>query len=393
MSTSHSTLDTSPVGIERRLGPGLVGTRATTFVQGRGARLFDADGRSYIDCSASHGCASLGHAHPRLVEALSQQAGRLISCTPSFANDQRAAYLRRLQRALPEGLERIFLCNSGTEAVEAALKFARLSTGRPGVVACVRGFHGRTMGALSATHEKRYREPFKPLVPGFRHVPYDRPAVLEEAIDEHTAAFLIEVIQGEGGVRVASDEFLAAARAACDRVGALLIVDEVQTGFGRTGRLFAVQRARLRADLLCLAKGIAGGMPMGAVAFGEAVGELPLGCHGSTFGGNPLACAAASAVLEEMLVRDLPEHAERMGERLRAGLRALHSDRIRQVRGLGLMVGVELRERVAPILEALLAVGVVALPAGAQVLRLLPPLIIDEAEVELVIQAIGEVLA
>lgn len=393
MSTTQPTLDMTPVGLERRLGPGLVGTRETTFVKGRGARLFDAKGRSYIDCSASHGCASLGHAHPRLVEAISEQAGRLISCTPSFANDQRAAYLRRLECALPEGLERIFLCNSGTEAVEAALKFARLCTGRQEVVACVRGFHGRTMGALSATHEKRYREPFAPLVPGFRHVPYDRPAVLEEAIDEKTAAFLIEVVQGEGGVRAGSDEFLAAARAACDRAGALLIVDEVQTGFGRTGRLFAVQHSGLRPDLLCLAKGIAGGMPMGAVAFGSSVGELPVGSHGSTFGGNPLACAAASAVLEEMLVRDLSGHAERMGERLREGLRGLRSERIREVRGLGLMIGVELRERVAPILEALLQAGVVALPAGTQVLRLLPPLIIDEDEVELVIRAVGEVLA
>ncbi|MFT7678380.1 MAG: acetylornithine/LysW-gamma-L-lysine aminotransferase [Planctomycetota bacterium] len=386
-------IDTSPAGIERRLGPGLVGTRETTFVQGQGARLFDVEGRSYIDCSAAHGCASLGHAHPRLVEALTEQAGRLISCTPSFANDQRAAYLRRLHRALPAGLDRIFFCNSGTEAVEAALKFARLSTGRTDVVACVRGFHGRTMGALSATHEKRYREPFAPLVPGFRHIPYDRPAKLEEALDENTAAFLIEIVQGEGGVRAGSVEFLAAAREACDRVGALLIVDEVQTGFGRTGKLFAVQHSGVRPDLLCLAKGMAGGMPMGAVAIGSAIGELPLGSHGSTFGGNPLACAAASAVLEELLVRDLPAHAERMGERLREGLRSLRSERVREVRGMGLMIGVELRERVAPILEALLEAGVVALPAGPQVLRLLPPLIIGEDDVDLVIAAIGEVLA
>ena len=200
-------------------------------------------------------------------------------------------------------------------------------------------------------------------------------------------------MQSEGGVRAGSAEFLAAARKACDRVGALLIVDEVQTGFGRTGRLFAVEHSGVRPDLMCLAKGMAGGMPMGAVAFGPALGELPLGSHGSTFGGNPLACAAASAVLGELLERDLPAHAARMGKRLREGLRMLRSDRIREVRGLGLMIGVELRERVAPVLEALLQAGVVALPAGPQVLRLLPPLIIDEELVDLVVQAVGEVLA
>ena len=378
--------------IELLRGSGVVTPRPVTFVEGRGVRLFDDAGRSYLDLTAGHGAASLGHGHPALAAALAQQASRLTTCTVSFANDVRATYLEELHAVLPAGLERLFLCNSGTEAVEAALKFARLASGRSEVVACVKGFHGRTLGALSATHEKRYREPFAPLVPGFRHVPYNRPDAMAEAVTESTAAVILEVIQGEGGVRPADAEFLHAVRQACDRSGALLIVDEVQTGFGRTGSLFAVEHTGLQPDLLCMAKGIAGGVPMGAVAIGASLGAMPGSSHGSTFGGNPLACAAARAVLGE-LNEGLLEHAASMGARLESGLRGLESDRVRSVRGRGLMLGVELRERVAPHLGALLDRGVVALSAGPQVLRLLPPLVITPSEVDEAIGAIQEVLA
>jgi acetylornithine/LysW-gamma-L-lysine aminotransferase len=382
------------VARERELGPGLWNTRDVTFVRGEGARLWDDHGRAYIDCAAGYGVASLGHAHPALLGALHEQAARLISCTPSYGNDQRRAYYEELLDALPAGaFQRVFLCNSGTEAIEAALKFARLSTGRPNVIACMRGFHGRTLGALSATHDRKYREPFAPLVPGFSHVAYGNVEALEAALDEDTAAVVLEVVQGEGGVRPASPEFLRAAERLCRERGALLIVDEVQTGFGRTGRLFAIEHTGLAPDLLCLAKGIAGGIPMGAVALGERVAELPAGSHGSTFGGNPLACAAARAVLRALRAEGLVERAEVLGMWLRDRLRELDSTRVREVRGLGLMVGIELKERVAPYLDRLLERGVVALPAGPTVLRLLPPLVIGPEDLEEVVDVLGEVLA
>ena len=239
----------SCVELERKLGPGLLQTRPVTFVRGEGAALFDEGGRRYIDCAAAHGAAALGHGHPAVARALFDQARRLSSLTPSFANDERAAYLRELAAVLPFAEPRVFLCNSGTEAVEAALKFSRLSTGRTQVVACVRGFHGRTLGALSATWEPRYRTPFEPLVPGFSHVPFNDAEALAGAVDERTACVVLEPVQGESGVRPAQAEFLQAAERICRERGALLVLDEVQTGFGRTGKLFALEHSGVTPDL------------------------------------------------------------------------------------------------------------------------------------------------
>jgi len=260
------------------------------------------------------------------------------------------------------------------------------------VIATMKGFHGRTMGALSATWEKKYRLPFEPLVPGFRHVPYNRLDSLEQAIDEHTGAVLLEPVQGEGGVTPADPEYLRGARALCDERGALLIMDEVQTGFGRTGRLFACEHSGVRPDLLCLAKAIAGGIPMGAVLLGEAVGNIKPGVHGTTFGGNPLACAAALATLQEIESQNLVAAAERKGTWLLDRLSRIDARVIRQVRGLGLMIGIELRQRVTPYLKALMARGVLALPAGKTVLRLLPPLVISDQDLSTVADAIEAVL-
>ncbi len=390
---AHGTSDETAPEIERRLGSGFFKPRDVTFVRGEGARLWDETGRRYLDCTAGFGVASLGHSHPALVSAIREQAGRLLSCTPSYGNDQRAAYLRELAAVLPAGLERMFLCNSGTEAVEAALKIARLVSRRPEVVACLRGFHGRTMGALSATHDRKYREPFAPLVPGFTHVPYGNSDKLADAVTDRTSAVILEVVQGEGGVRPATTEFLLSARALCDERGALLIVDEVQTGFGRTGALFACQHSGLAPDLLCLAKGIAGGVPMGAVAIGARVPDLPAGAHGSTFGGNPLACAAARATLRTLVDEQIPQRVRENGTWLLERLRALESARIRDVRGLGLLVGIELKEPAGPFLQALLERGIVALAAGPTVIRLLPPLVITRAELEEAVDAIEAVLA
>lgn len=370
---------------------GVYPKRPIAIVRGQGATLWDADGREYIDCVAGQGAANLGHAHPAIVAAISQQAARLISCTEIFPNDQRAAYQQELLATLP-GFERVFLCNSGAEAIEGALKFARLLTGRTGVVATVRGFHGRTMGALSATWEPKYREPFLPLIEGFTHVPYDRIEALEAAVGADTAAVLLEVVQGEGGVRPASPAYLAATERICAERGALLVLDEVQTGFGRTGRLWAYQHSGITPALVAMSKSIGGGLPLGAVAIHGRLGALPQGSHGSTFGGNPLACAAARAALHALQQEDLTRQAAEKGAYLVERLRACALPKVREVRGAGLLVGLELKERVQTSLVALMEHGVLALPAGPNVLRLLPPLVISYPQLDQVIEAVAEVL-
>jgi len=249
------------------------------------------------------------------------------------------------------------------------------------------------MGALSATWEPRYREPFMPLLPGFTHVPYDKLDALDAAVNDQTAAVLLELVQGEGGERPAGAEYVAGVAQICHERGALLLVDEVQTGFGRTGRMWASQRYGVAPDLIALAKSIAGGLPMGAVAIHARFGPLPQGSHGSTFGGGPLVCAAGRAALRELVGRDLPGQAAAKGEYVLDRLRALKLPRVREVRGLGLLVGLELKERVQPFLGALMERGVLALPAGPNVLRLLPPLVIEYEQLDKVIVAIGEVLS
>ncbi len=377
--------------LESQYTSGLYAKRPLTVVRGQGALVWDDQGRAYIDCVAGHGVANVGHSHPRVAEAVAEQARRLITCPEMFYNDTRARLLARLGALVP-GMSRVFLCNSGTEAVEAALKFARFSTGRTGVVAAMRGFHGRTMGALSATWNKKYRAPFEPLVPGFRHVPFNKPAALAQAVDDHTAAVLLEVVQGEGGIHPAQPEFLAQAQALCRERGALLIVDEIQSGMGRTGKMFAFQHFGLAPDMVTMAKGIAGGVPMGAVLLGERVAPLKPGIHGTTFGGNPLAAAAALAALTVLEEEDLPRRAATLGAYFVQQLRAIQSPLIREVRGMGLMVGVELKQKVAPVIQALMAEGVLALPAGLTVVRFLPPLVITREQIDQVVAALTRVL-
>ncbi len=377
---------------EQRYTSGCYPKREIAIVRGEGARLWDDTGREYIDCVSGHGVAIVGHCNPAVVEALCNQARTLITCPEIFYNDVRAQLLERLISIAPPGLERAFLVNSGAEAIEGALKFARLSTGRPGIVATMRSFHGRTLGALSTTWEPAYREPFEPLLPGVSHVPYGNLEALQEALSEETAALILEVVQGEGGVNVGDAAYLQGARELCDAVGALLIVDEVQTGFGRTGRMFACEHHGLRPDLMAVAKGIAGGVPMGAVLIGERVQNIKPGVHGSTFGGNPLACAAALAAIDYMLAHDLPGQAQRKGEWALARLRALDARVIREVRGMGLMIGIELRRRATPYLRALMDEGVLALPAGSTVLRLLPPLVISDEDLAAACDAVERVL-
>jgi acetylornithine/LysW-gamma-L-lysine aminotransferase len=379
------------IATENKHTSGLYTKQPLIIVRGQGASLWDANGIEYIDCSSGHGVASLGHAHPKVAAALADQATQLVTLFETYYNDKRAALMDKITSLVP-GLDRVFFCNSGTEAVEAALKFARLSTGRKSVIAAMRAFHGRTMGALSATYNKAYKEAFEPLVPGFSHVVYNNIEALDAAVTGEVAAVILEAVQGEGGVYLANPEYLQAARRICTERGALLILDEIQAGLGRTGKLFAFQHSGITPDIVCVAKSLAGGLPMGAVLFGASVKNLAPGLHGSTFGGNPLACAAALAALTVIEEEDLPGQAAAKGAYLMEELKSINSPLIREVRGLGLMVGIELKQKVAPYLQALQERHILALNAGLTTIRLLPPLVITREQLERVVAALKEVL-
>ena len=364
--------------------------RDLAIVRGDGATLYDESGRAYIDCVAGVGVASVGHANPDVARAIGAQARTLITCPGIFYNDVRARLLRKLAAITPPGLTRTFLCNSGTEANEAAIKLAMHATGRRRFVCAMRGFHGRTMGALSATH--KHRDAYEPLLAGFSFVPFNNVDRLRAAVDGDTAAVIVEIVQGEGGVRLGDAAFFDAARDVCDAHGALLVVDEVQTGFCRTGRFFACEHHGVRADILCLAKAMAGGVPMGAVVVGDSV-RAEVGMHGSTFGGNPLACAASLATIDVMERDGLAEQAHAKGTRFARAFARRDSPKVRDVRQIGLMIGIELRERARPHIEALIERGVLALPAGPTVIRLLPPLVIEEEALDEVAAQLHAVLS
>ena len=365
------------------------------FTHGDGVMIYDADGNAYIDCLAGIAVASVGHANARLAKAVSEQAQKLIVCPQNLGSDTRVRFYDKLFEFIPEwlGLTRVFMANSGSEVNEAALKWARAVTGRPRFVSAKRGFSGRTMGVLSITWEKKYREPFEPLKYENDFVAYNKVEELDEFITDETAAVFLEPVQGEGGVHPAEREFLEAARRLTHERGALLIMDEVQTGVGRTGKFLATEHYGVAPDMVTLAKGLGGGVPIGALLMTEAVAlGMPKGGHGTTFGGNPLAAAAGLAVLEEIEERRLLENALEVGSYFQERLRALPSPKIRRVRGLGLMIGVELKEKVAPYIDALKDAGVMTINAGATVIRFVPPLIITRAEVDEVVERFGRVL-
>lgn len=367
--------------VEDQYLPELYFKRPVVAVRGRGAIVWDADGREYIDCMAGFGVAILGHCHPRVVQAIAEQASKLITCHGSLYNDARAEFLEKLVKVAPSGLEKAVFVNTGAEAVECAIKMARKYTGKRGVIAAVGGFHGKTMGALSATWNKKYREPFEPLLPGFKHVPYGRAEEVEQAIDEETAAVIVEPIQGEAGVKIPPSDYLVRLREVCDEKGVLLILDEIQTGLGRTGKMFACQHWGVSPDIMCLAKGIAGGVPMGVVlAKAEVADSLKTGEHTSTFAGNALACAAASATLDMLIEEKLPERAWRLGEKALAKLREIAEQYrvVREARGLGLMMAIELRFDAYNVLMSCLDKGLLVAESGRTILRMLPPLTIPE---------------
>ena len=365
--------------LEKRLSFEVFPKRDVTIVRGQGASLWDSAGRQYIDCTAGVGVASVGHANPMVAAALAEQAKRLITCPGVFYNDVRADLLDKLVTLSPAGLERVFLCNSGTEANEAAIKFARHSTGRSQFVCAMRGFHGRTMGALSATH--KHRDQFAPLLPGFSFVPFNNTDKLAGAVNDQTAAVILEIVQGEGGIRVGDKAYFEAAQTLCKKHGAMLIIDEIQTGFCRTGAMFACEHFDVQPDMMCLAKAMAGGVPIGAVLCGHSV-KAEIGMHGTTFGGNPLAAAGALAAIKFMEDNQLAKQATEKGDYLVEQLSAKLPSRVREIRHLGLMIGLELKEKSKPYILALMEQGLLALPAGATVIRLLPPLVISNQELD-----------
>jgi LysW-gamma-L-lysine/LysW-L-ornithine aminotransferase len=378
--------------LENEHQPSLYAKREIALVRGEGAYLFDSDGRRYLDAMSNYGVAILGHADPEYATALSDQLHTLATGHQSFYSDVRAELLREIASIAPAGLTRYFLSNSGAEAIEAAIKFARVATERPNLVAAKRGYHGRTLGALAATADQKYRAPFEPLAPTTTHVSFNDIAALQAAVDDQTAAVLLEPIQGEGGIWPASPEYLQAARDIASTSGALLIADEIQTGF-RTGAPWAIDASGAVPDILVTAKALANGFPIGLTMCTEAISSaLPSGAHGTTFGASPLACRAAIVTLRALHERNLYARSAALGAELMNRLEALGSAKVRQVRGRGMMIGVELKERVTPTLRALQERGVLVLSAGPTTFRLLPPLIWEQAQVDEFVVAAESVL-
>lgn len=379
--------------IENAHTSGAYTKRPLALVRGQGCTVWDAEGNAYLDMTSGQGVALLGHTHPAVAQAISAQASTMITCVEAFYNDRRAELYELLQSLLGGEVWRFFLCNSGAEANEAALKVARLLTNRTQIVATMRGFHGRTLGALGATFNKDYRAPFEGWMPPTTHIPYNDFAAAEAALTEEVAALIIEPAQGEGGVHLIDPEYLHHLRDLCTQRGIMLICDEVQSGLGRCGRWFAFEHGGIVPDIVTMGKGIAGGVPMGVAAWRGALGTIPPATHGSTFGGNPLSCAAAIASLTALRELDAPARSADLGAWFVSQLRALNLPAVREIRGQGLMIGIELRGRVTPVLQALQAKGILGLPAGKTVLRFLPPLIITQAELQRVVDAVREVLS
>ncbi len=366
-----------------------------TIEKGEGAHVWDVDGNEYIDCMGGYGVALVGHKNKRVNDAIREQIDKIITVHSSLYNKTREEFLALLIGLAPKGLTQVHLNNSGAEAIEAAMKFARKFTGKKGMVAMKGSYHGKSFGALSLTFNPKYRKPFAPLVEKVSFASYGDIESLRSVIDEDTAFVILEPIQGESGIIVAPEGFLQEVRKICDEKGILLIFDEIQAGLGRTGRLWACDHWNTAPDILCLAKGIAGGVPMGATLVRpDILDSMNKGEHSSTFGGNPISCAAGIAALKAITEDGLIENSEKMGKLFREGLEKLkekHSA-IREIRGKGLMIGIEMKFEVKDILMGLIKKRVLMLYSGRNILRILPPLVISEDDVTKVLHALDSVL-
>jgi acetylornithine/LysW-gamma-L-lysine aminotransferase len=353
------------------------------------------DGREYIDCMSNYGVSLVGHSHPKVIEEIKKQSELLTSCHGSLYNEARSIFLEKIVKITPKELNKVYFANSGAESIECAIKLARKYTGKSEIIAMMGAYHGKTFGALSATWNVKYRKSFEPLVPGFKHVPYGNSEKVRESITEKTGAILVEPVQGEGGIKVPPLTFLQELREICDEKGTLLIVDEVQTGLGRTGKMFACQHSKVIPDIMCLAKAIAGGLPLGlTIAKEDIMSSFKVGDHSTTFGGNALACAAATAVLKIIEEENLPDRAADLGSGIIANLKELQNECkiIRDVRGLGLMIGVEFRFDVLKIIMRALDDGLLVLDAGRNIVRLLPPLVISQEQLDKAFKILSNII-
>ncbi len=367
-----------------------------TVEKGVGSHVWDIDGKEYIDCMGGYGVALVGHKNQRVNNAIKEQIDKIITVHSSLYNKTREEFLKTLIGLAPNGLTQVHLNNSGAEAIEAAIKFARKFTGKKGMVAMKGSYHGKSFGALSLTFNPKYKKAFEPLVEKVSFASFGDIESLRSVIDDDTAFVILEPIQGESGIIVAPEGFLQDVRKLCDEKGILLIFDEIQAGLGRTGRLWACDHWNTAPDILCLAKGIAGGVPMGATLVRpDILASMSKGEHSSTFGGNPLSCAAGTAALKALTEDGLIENSEKMGKIFREGLEKLKEGHtmIREIRGKGLMIGIEMKFEVKDILMGLMKKGVLMLYSGRNILRILPPLVISEEDITKVLHALDSVLS
>ena len=390
-SLQESLTTDESIKIENALELPLYSKREIVIVEGDGAKVLDSNGKEYIDCVAGIGVASIGHSNPDVIEAINHQAKRIITSPEIFYNDTRAKLLSLLNSITPSELSQTYLCNSGTEAIEAAIKFAKVTTGKTEFISMVRGFHGRTMGALSATYSSQYKEGLEPLLSGFHFTPFNKFDKLKEKISENTAGIILELIQGNGGVHIAESDFVLKIRELCDQKGIILIIDEVQTGFCRTGNMFAFEKYGILPDILCIAKAMGGGIPIGAAICSSRI-KITTAIHGSTFGGNPLASAAAIATINFMIQNDLASETQKKGNYLKSLLEPHANTIIRKIRQEGLIIGIECKQKVSPYVKKLQDSGILVNTAGSKVIRLLPPLIISYEDLDRVAELLLQIL-
>jgi len=366
-----------------------------TIEKGQGSHVWDINNKEYIDCMGGYGVALVGHRNERVVNAIKAQIGKILTVHSSFYNKTREEFLENLIKVAPKGLSQVHLNNSGAESVEAAIKFARKFSGKKGMVAMKGSYHGKSMGALSLTFNPKYRESFQPLVEKVSFSSYGNIDELRATVDKDTAFVILEPIQGESGIHVPPDGFLQDVRKLCDENKILLIFDEIQSGLGRTGSMWASKHWKTVPDIMCVAKGIAGGVPMGVTLVRpDILSVMKKGEHSSTFGGNPLSCAAGTATIQALTQDGLIENAKKMGQKFRQGLEDLKSKHkiIREVRGKGLMIGVELKFEVKDILMEGIKNGLLLLYSGRNILRFLPPLVISETDIAKTLKILDELL-
>ena len=363
--------------------------------KGKGSLVWDVSGKEYIDCMGGYGVALIGHCNDRVVNAIKNQSEKLITCHMSIYNNVRLEFLEKISKISPKKLSKVFFSNSGAESTESALKFSRKFTGKSGIIAMTGGYHGKTFGALSVTHNEKYRKSFQPLLEGVKFVPYTNPSKIEESLDNSIGTVIVEPIQGETGIIVPSDGTLQQIRKICDQNNLVLIFDEIQTGLGRTGKMWAGEHWSTTPDIMCLAKGIAGGLPMGlTLCKPEILDAMKVGEHSSTFAGNPLSCSAGIATIESIIEENLVENAAKIGNIFKHGLFQLKENHriVRDVRGLGLMLALELRFDVKDVLFEGIKEGLLMLYSGRNIIRLLPPLVLDEVKVAKTLSVMDKLL-